>query len=150
MIATLGQFTISTDKKRLELEVIVDYLERSYWAQTRPKEVIEKSLQHSECFGLYDEKKQKGKQVGFARVITDYATFAYLADVFVLEPYQGRGLGKWLVKTVLTHPDLKTCRWELGTKDAHAFYAQFDFEKPTSNRVMKRVSVQVKGLGEVC
>ena len=141
MTAALEQFTISTDKKRLEPAVIVDYLERSYWAKGRSKEVIETSLQHSECFGLYDEKHQKGKQIGFARVITDYATFAYLADVFVLESYQGRGLGKWLVKTVLTHPDLLTCRWELGTKDAHALYAQFGFERPTSDRGMKRASV---------
>ena len=139
------QFTVSTDKKRLEPKVIVDYLERSYWAQGRSREVIEKSLQHSECFGLYDEERG-GKQIGFARAITDYATYAYLADVFVLGAYQGRGLGKWLVKTVLSHPDLTTCRWELGTKDAHALYAQFGFEKPTSDRTMKRVSVKVKGL----
>ena len=142
-----GRFTISTDKGRLEFHVITDYLSRSYWAQGRSREVIEKSLQHSECFGLYDEKKQKGKQIGFARVITDYATFAYLADVFVLEAYQGRGLGKWLVKTVLSHPDLSTCRWELGTKDAHALYTQFGFQRPTNDRVMKRVSVEREPLG---
>lgn len=143
MIASRGQFTISTDKKRLELRVITDYLIRSYWAQGRSKEVVEKSLQHSECFGLYD----KDTQVGFARVITDYATFAYLADVFVLESYQGRGLGKWLVKTVLSQPEFSTCRWELGTKDAHALYAQFGFERSSNDRAMKRVSVQVKPLG---
>ncbi len=137
MFVQQGQFTVSTDKERLKPAVIADYLERSYWAKGRSKKVIETSLQHSECFGLYDGEKQ----IGFARVITDYATFAYLADVFVLESYQGRGLGKWLVKTVLAHPDLSTCRWELGTKDAHALYAQFGFEKPTSDRVMKRVSV---------
>ena len=140
-----GQFLISTDKRRLELNSIAEYLAGSYWAQGRPKEVVEKSLQHSECFGLYDEEGGD-KQIGFARVITDYATYAYLADVFVLEPYRGRGLGKWLVKTVLSHPDLVTCRWELGTKDAHALYAQFGFGRPTSDRAMKRVSVQVKGL----
>ena len=145
MIASRGQFTISTDRKRLESNVISEYLERSYWAQGRSREVIERSLQHSECFGLYDEEGG-GKQIGFARAITDYATYAYLADVFVLGSYQGRGLGKWLVKTVLSSPDLVTCRWELGTKDAHALYAQFGFERPTSDRVMKRVSVQAKGL----
>ncbi len=141
MVVRREQFTISADKGRLEPHVITDYLSRSYWARGRSREVIEKSLQHSECFGLYDEKKQKGKQIGFARVITDYATYAYLADVFVLESYQGRGLGKWLVKTVLSCPDLLTCRWELGTKDAHALYAQFGFARATSERVMKRVSV---------
>ena len=145
MEARREQFLISTDKGRLELPVITEYLERSYWAQGRSREVIEKSLQHSECFGLYDEERG-GKQLGFARAITDYATFAYLADVFVLGTYQGRGLGKWLVKSVLSHPDLTTCRWELGTKDAHALYAQFGFERPTSDRAMKRVSVQMKGL----
>ena len=139
------QFSISTDKKRLVSDIITAYLKRSYWAQGRSREVVETSLQHSECFGLYDEERG-GEQMGFARVITDYATYAYLADVFVLEAYQGRGLGKWLVKTVLSHPDLITCRWELGTKDAHALYAQFGFERPTNDRAMKRVSVQAKGL----
>ena len=142
MIASRGQFTISTDKGRLETHVVRDYLKRSYWAQGRSEEVIERSLQHSECFGLYNGDKQ----VGFARVISDYATFAYLADVFVLEAYQGRGLGKWLVKTVLSHPEFSTCRWELHTKDANGLYAQFGFEKPTNDRVMKRVSVDARGL----
>lgn len=119
MEARREQFLISADKGRLEPHVINTYLKRSYWAQGRSEEVTEKSLQHSECFGLYGEE-QGGEQIGFARVITDYATFAYLADVFVLEAYQRRGLGKWLVKTVLSYPNLSTCRWELGTKDAHA------------------------------
>ena len=145
MEARREQFLISTDRGRLKLNVITAYLKRSYWAQGRSREVIETSLQHSECFGLYDEERG-GKQIGFARAITDYATYAYLADVFVLESYQGKGLGKWLVKTALNHPDLSTCRWELGTKDAHALYAQFGFERPTNDRAMKRVSVQAKGL----
>ena len=147
MEARREQFLISTDKARLALDVITAYLSRSYWARGRSREVIERSLRHSECFGLYNAEKQKEKQIGFARVVTDYATYAYLADVFVLEPYQGRGLGKWLIQAVLSHPDLETCRWELGTKDAHALYAQFGFERPTSDRAMKRVSVAVRGLG---
>ncbi len=145
MTATLGQFTISTDKGRLELDVIIAYLKRSYWAQGRSEEVTKKSLQHSECFGLYCEERG-GKQIGFARVITDYATFAYLADVFVLEAYQGRGLGKRLVKIVLSHPDLSACRWELGTKDAHGLYTQFGFKRTTSDRTMKRASVHEEPL----
>ena len=145
MLAQRGPFTVSTNKGRLEPHVITEYLKRSYWAQSRSQEVIERSLQHSECFGLYDEEKE-GKQIGFARVITDYATFAYLADVFVLESYQGRGLGKWLVRTVLSHPELKTCRWELDTKDANDLYTRFGFEKLTNSRKMKRISVEKRGL----
>jgi GNAT superfamily N-acetyltransferase len=117
-------FTISDEFEHLQLEVIVEYLARAYWSNQRPRAVIEKSLKHSLCFGVYENQTQ----IGFARVVTDHATFAYLADVFILESHQGHGLGKWLVQTILEHPDLQGLRrWILATRDAHGLYAQFGF-----------------------
>jgi GNAT superfamily N-acetyltransferase len=119
-----GEFTISTDPRRLQLEVIADYLSRAYWSSKRPRELIERSLEHSLNFGLYEAEHQ----IGFARVITDHATFAYLCDVFVLESHQGRGLGKWLMSVVTQHPDLQHLRrFMLATRDAHGLYTQFGF-----------------------
>jgi GNAT superfamily N-acetyltransferase len=121
---TKDTFTISDEPERLQLEVIVDYLARAYWSNQRPRVVIEKSLKHSLCFGVYEQDQQ----IGFARVVSDYATFAYLADVFILESHQGHGLGKWLVQTILEHPELQGLRrWILATRDAHGLYAQFGF-----------------------
>ncbi len=115
-------FTLSTDAKKLQLDAILLLLSKAWWAQSRTKEMIERSLQHSLCFGLYDNDKQ----IGLARVITDYATFAYLSDVFIEEKYQGQGLGKWLMSIVMTHPDLQGLRrWALSTRDAQEFYHQF-------------------------
>jgi GNAT superfamily N-acetyltransferase len=119
-----GDFRISTDKSRLDLGVIHGYLDRSYWAAGRTRETISRSIENSLAFGVY----AGDRQVGFARVITDYATFAWVADVFILEEYQGRGLGKWLMETMLTHPQLQAFRrWVLATKDAHGLYEQFGF-----------------------
>src|SRR5688500_10111026 len=114
-------FYISTDKTKLNLDLIVDFLHnKSYWARTRSRATIEKSIAHSFCFGLFDEKDQ---QVGFARVITDFGVFAWLLDVFILEEYRGKGLGKLLVQEILSHPDLQGLRrWGLGTNDAHGLY----------------------------
>jgi GNAT superfamily N-acetyltransferase len=124
MICTRGTFTISDEPERLQLEVIVDYLARAYWSNQRSRAVIEKSLKHSLCFGVYEQDQQ----IGFARVVSDHATFAYLADVFILESHQGHGLGKWLVQTILEHPELQGLRrWILATRDAHGLYAQFGF-----------------------
>jgi GNAT superfamily N-acetyltransferase len=121
---TKNSFTISDEPERLQLEVIVDYLARAYWSNQRPRAVIEKSLKHSLCFGVYENETQ----IGFARVVSDHATFAYLADVFILESYQGHGLGKWLVQTILEHPELQGLRrWILATRDAHGLYSQFGF-----------------------
>jgi GNAT superfamily N-acetyltransferase len=121
---TKDKFTISDEPERLQLEVIVDYLARAYWSNQRPRDVIEKSLKHSLCFGVYENQTQ----IGFARVISDHATFAYLADVFILESHQGHGLGKWLVQTILEHSELQGLRrWMLATRDAHGLYAQFGF-----------------------
>ena len=113
-------YTISTDKTRLDIGLIHDFLsEDSYWAQDRPYDVAERSIDHSLCFGVYAGTEQ----VGFARVVTDYATFAWLCDVFVVEPHRGQGLGKWLVETVVAHPDLDGIRlFILATRDAHELY----------------------------
>jgi GNAT superfamily N-acetyltransferase len=117
-------FSISTDKTKLDLEMICKFLSSAYWASNRSRETVLKSLEHSLCFGLYHNEKQ----VGMARVITDHATFAYLCDVFVLEKYQGRGLGKFLMQTVLEYPDLIGLRRILlATKDAHGLYQQYGF-----------------------
>lgn len=117
-----GEFTISTEKARLQSDAIVAFLSRAYWAQGRTRDVIERSIAHSLCFGLY----ASDRQVGFARVVTDGATFAYLCDVFVDEQHRGQGLGKWLMAAVMGHPDLQGLRrWTLATRDAHGLYRQF-------------------------
>lgn len=121
---TRDTYSVSDEPERLQLEVIVAYLARAYWSNQRPRAVIERSLKHSLCFGVYENETQ----IGFARVVSDHATFAYLADVFILESHQGHGLGKWLVQTILEHPDLQGLRrWMLATRDAHGLYAQFGF-----------------------
>lgn len=118
-------YTISTDPQKMDVNVIYGYLSRSYWAEGRTKATVEKSLRNSLNFGVFDEKDA---QVGFARVITDYATFAYLADVFILEEHRGHGLSKRLMETIMAHPDLQGLRrWSLATRDAHGLYEQFGF-----------------------
>jgi N-acetylglutamate synthase-like GNAT family acetyltransferase len=117
-------FTISTDFNRLDIDTICDFLQRAYWANTRSRERTEKALQNSLVFGLYDGNRQ----VGLGRIVSDYAVFAYLCDVFIHEEYRTRGLGKWLIQTILDHPDLKDVRrWVLVTDDAHGLYKQFGF-----------------------
>lgn len=117
--------TLSTDPARLQLPVIHEFLsQHSYWAKGIPLETVRRSVENSLCFGLY----QSAEQVGFARVISDRATFAYLADVFVLPDFRGRGLSKWMMEGILQHPDLQGLRvWLLGTADAHGLYTQFGF-----------------------
>lgn len=131
------QFTVSDDKARLDLDVLHGYLSQSYWGQGRPRQTIEKTIQHSLCFGVYDG----AAQIGFARVITDYTIFAYLLDVFILDEYQGRGLGKWLMACILAHPDLQEIRrFLLSTRDAHGLYQQFGFAGlRTPERMMERL-----------
>jgi GNAT superfamily N-acetyltransferase len=115
---------VDTDQSRLDLETIHVFLTDSYWARGVPLEVVERSIRGSLCFGLYDGNQQ----IGFARVISDCATFAYLADIFVLESHRGRGLGKTLMRAVVAHPSLQGLRrWLLATRDAHELYAQFGF-----------------------
>ena len=116
--------TISTDPSRLDMDAICDFLARAYWAQGRPREAAERAFAHSLPFGLYEGSRQ----IGMARVLSDGAVFAYLMDVFIHEDYRGRGLGKWLVETVLAHPDVKNVRrWMLATSDAHELYSRFGF-----------------------
>ena len=118
------RFTISTDPTRLDLDTVVDMLTRAYWAVGRPRERTERALQNSLVFGVYEGDKQ----VGMARVVTDYSIFAYLCDVFIHEDYRGHGLGKWLIQTILEHPDLvEMRRWVLVTDDAHGLYKQYGF-----------------------
>ena len=118
-------FFISTDKTKLNIAVIHNYLSKeSYWAKNIPMKTVKKSIKGSCCFGVYD----KSEQVGFARVVTDHATFGYLADVFILDGYRSKGLSKWLMETIMNHPELQGLRrWMLATRDAHGLYAQFGF-----------------------
>lgn len=120
-----GEFVISTDPARLDLDVIHGFLTNCYWARGIPRDIVAQSIEHSLCFGIYDGR---GAQVGFARVISDYTTFAYIADVFVVESHRGRGLGKFLMECIKQHPQLQGLRrWTLSTVDAHKLYAQFGF-----------------------
>ena len=122
-----GEYTLSTDDTRLDVALIHSFLsERAYWAKGRTRAAIERSIANSLAFGVY----RADRQVGFARVITDYATFAYLADVFILEEERGRGLGKLLLATIVQHPELQGLRhWLLATQDAHGLYRQYGFSE---------------------
>jgi GNAT superfamily N-acetyltransferase len=121
----LGEFVISTSRERLNVDVVHEFLTNCYWAKGIPREVVARSIEHALCFGIYDEE---GAQVGFARVISDFATIAYVGDVFVLETHRGRGLGKWLMQCITEHPALQNLRrWILTTRDAHGLYSQFGF-----------------------
>ena len=125
MEATRGPFTISTDKQKLDIAYIHHFLSvESYWAVNIPLAVIQKAIAGSLCFGLYDGEKQ----IGFSRMVTDCATFAFLADVFVDPAYRGKGLSKWLMETILAHPGLQGLRrFMLATHSAHGLYAQYGF-----------------------
>ena len=118
------RFTISTDPARLDIDAICDFLTRAYWANTRPCKRTEHAIQNSLVFGVYEGDRQ----IGVARVVSDYSVFAYLCDLFIHEDYRTHGLGKWLVETILEHPDLKEVRrWLLATHDAHGLYERFGF-----------------------
>ncbi len=126
--ALTNNFIISTNKNQLNVAVIHNYLcNESYWAKNIPVAVVQKSIEGSFCFGVY-KKDEPQVQIGFARVITDNATFGYLADVFILEKYRGNGLSKWLMHEIMQHEQLQGFRrWMLATKDAHGLYKQFGF-----------------------
>jgi GNAT superfamily N-acetyltransferase len=120
----MNNLFVSTDKSKLDLALIHGFLSRSYWAEGLPLEVMKKSIAHSLCFGIYDGNQQ----IGFARAISDFATFAYVADVFILESHRGRGLSKLLMREIMSHPELQGLRRiMLATKDAHGLYKQFGF-----------------------
>jgi GNAT superfamily N-acetyltransferase len=115
---------LSTDPRRLDIALIHEFLAASYWATGRSRQVVERSIAHSICFGAYED----GRQIGFARVATDRAVFAYLMDVFVVPEHRGRGVGESLVRAVLAHPDLQGLKLiALRTRDAHGLYARFGF-----------------------
>ncbi|MCO6491307.1 MAG: GNAT family N-acetyltransferase [Phaeodactylibacter sp.] len=142
----MAPYSITTDQSRFDYERIYDFISRqSYWAQGIPMDVMRRSIKNSLCFGLFCEQEQ----VGFARAVTDYATFAWLGDVFIDEKHRSKGLGKWLMKTVHEHPDLQGLRrWILATGDAHGLYAQFGYSplaKP--GMYMERYEAGVYGGG---
>ncbi len=132
---------VTTDPARFDVRAIHAYLTRSYWAEGVSLDVVERSIQGALGFGLLDG----AAQVGFARAITDRATYAYLADVYVLESHRGRGLGVWLVQCIMEHPDLKGLRrWSLVTRDAHGLYRKFGFEVPARpERYMEVVDADI-------
>ena len=134
-----AEVSIITDPSRLDLDVIYGFLSRSsYWAAGIPRELVARALRHSTCFGAFDGNEQ----VGFVRVISDHATFAYVCDVFVLDSHRGRGVGKQLMAAVKSHPDLQGLRrWVLFTRDAHELYRQFGFsEARHPDRLMEILS----------
>jgi GNAT superfamily N-acetyltransferase len=122
------EFTISTDREKLDLHFIHDFLSgESYWLPGVPFERVQKAADHSLNFGLY----YQDKQIGYARIVTDFTRIAYLADVFITDAYRGRGLSKWLIQVIMDHPDLQhLSRWMLNTRDAHGLYEQFGWTRP--------------------
>ena len=142
VVMDTGRFLFSTDRSKLDVDMIHQFLTRSYWAEGIPRETVVRSIENSLCFGVYAD----GTQVGFARVISDFATFAYLANVFILEPYRERGLGKELMATIIAHPELQGLRrWSLGTRDAHGLYAQFGF-RPVENPARTMMEIANPGV----
>jgi GNAT superfamily N-acetyltransferase len=132
---------VTTDPARIDRDLVHGFLAESYWSKGIPREVFERSIANALCFSLYDG----AAQVGFARVVTDHATFAYLADVFVLASHRGRGLSKLIMETIIAHPDLQGLRrWVLATRDAHGLYARYGFAPPAEpDRFMERWDPQV-------
>lgn len=119
-----GDFLLSTDPQRLDLDFVYNFLTESYWAKGISRELVVRSIENSLCFAVYAQ----GKQIAFARIISDFATYAYLGDVFVIEAYRGNGLGKWMMECIRQHPQLQGLRrWTLLTRDAHGLYQQFGF-----------------------
>ncbi len=135
------QYLVSTDKRRIDLAVVHGFLTNSYWATGVPLEIVRRAIEHSLAFGVYADERQ----VGLARVITDYATYAYIADVFILDAFRGLGLGVWLMECVAEHPNLQGLRrWTLFTRDAHGLYEKTGF-KPSAypERLMERLDNDV-------
>lgn len=135
--AVNGPYCVTTDPARIDFDVVHGFLRRSYWAENIPRETMAKAIKNSLCFSLLKD----GTQIGFARVVTDRSTFAYLADVFVLEEHRGQGLGVWFMSVLFAHPDLQGLRrFQLATRDAHGLYSKFGFETPKDpSRLMEIV-----------
>jgi ribosomal protein S18 acetylase RimI-like enzyme len=136
-----GEYLISTDRRLLDLSAIHSFLTASYWAKGIPFETVKKAIEHSLNFGVY----KAGKQVGFARVITDHATYAYIGDVYILVDYRGQGLSKWLMQVIVDHPELQGLRrWSLVTRDAHGLYRKTGFTEPKNpERYMEKTDPDV-------
>lgn len=131
-MSSVRAYSVSSDIEKLDLDVIHAFLTESYWAKGIPKAVVEKSIQNSVCFGVYDAE---GKQVAFARAVTDKATFAYLADVFVLEAHRGQGISKMMLDAYVAHPDLQGLRRHmLATSDAHGLYKKYGLNQLANRR----------------
>jgi len=142
MERAVGEYVISTDPSRLDLDVVHRFLAfDSYWARGVPRAVVERAVRHSFCVGVY----RGDRQVGFGRVVTDYATFGHIMDVFILPAHRGQGLSKALMECIMRHPDLQGFRlWTLGTADAHSLYARFGFAAPAHpERVMQILDADV-------
>jgi GNAT superfamily N-acetyltransferase len=136
-------YFLSTDRSRLDIDTVCAFLSRSHWAGNRRRETIVKSIAHSLCYGIY----QGARQVAFARVVTDYATYAYLCDVFVDEDFRGRGLSKKLMSCIMQHPDLAALRrFTLATKDAHGLYEQFGFRLLSGEEQRRFMSILKEGI----
>lgn len=135
------EYRVTTDVSKLDIDLIHNWITNSYWAKGRTKEAMEKVIKNSLNFGIF----HKDKQIGFARVVTDYHTFSYLCDVIIDDAYRGKGAGKFLMKAVMEYPELKTMkRWMLFTKDAHGFYSQYGFvpnEMPERTMIKKNPDV---------
>ncbi len=138
-------YTVSTDLARLDIDMVYAFLSTCYWAQGIPRTVCERSIINAESFGVYEGPRQ----VGFARVVTDYATVGYLGDVFILEPWRGRGLSRFLMDCIMAHPELQGFRrWMLLTRDAHGLYAGYGFtELSAPERWMEKWVKDVYGVG---
>jgi GNAT superfamily N-acetyltransferase len=133
---TRGEYTISTDRNRLDVVSVHAFLSQSYWSPGIPLAVVERAITNSLCFGLFHQ----ASQVGFSRVVTDKATFAYLADVYVLDAHRGKGLSKWLMEVITRHEDLQGLRrFVLATRDAHDLYRQFGFAPLTNPSVVMEI-----------
>jgi GNAT superfamily N-acetyltransferase len=141
MLWTQQPFSVSTERGQMDIDVIHRYLARSYWSPGIPREIVLRAMDHSICFGLFHATEQ----IGFARIVSDWATFAYLADVFVLEEWRGRGLSKFLMSCIMQHPELRNLRrWMLATKDAHGLYEQFGFARVARpERLMEIIDLDV-------
>ncbi|UGU18055.1 GNAT family N-acetyltransferase [Sinomicrobium kalidii] len=134
-----NSFFVSTDKSKLDIDLIEDFLKnKSYWAKGRNRNIIEKSIANSLCFGIYTREE---KQVGFARIVTDYAVFAWVMDVFITDDYRKNGLGKLLMEHIVQHPELREVeKWGLKTLDAHTLYKKFGFHNTTqSELIMEKI-----------
>lgn len=135
---TKGGFTVTTDKEKIDIDILHNFLNQSYWANGRTIQTIVTSIENSLCFSMFKGEKQ----IGFARVITDYATFAYLCDVYIEEDYRGNGLGIWMLECILNYPNLLDLKkWLLATRDAHELYRKFGFYSlPNPEKYMEIVN----------